>query len=166
MTEDQRSIASFVIRFTQHMWQDPQGEPQIQWRGNIRHVQGDEEASFIKLSDALSFIQKHLTQLTQDATVGKTQLEQEKALSESYKLWEQLTASYSEWAVDAMKNTFEQSEVLTEHIEAAVSKALQAWHVTKPIKDKDVSEAIENINQQVYSVIEKINLLEKLLNSS
>ena len=28
----QRDIASFVLRFTQELWQDPQGEPRVEWR--------------------------------------------------------------------------------------------------------------------------------------
>lgn len=61
-----RNIASFVLRFTQELWEDAQQEPHVRWRGHIRHVQGEEENRFTDFAEAASFMQRHLTQLTID----------------------------------------------------------------------------------------------------
>ena len=46
MATKKDETASFVLRFTQKIFQNEEGEPQIQWRGNMRHVQtGDEKTS-------------------------------------------------------------------------------------------------------------------------
>ncbi|MFN4147866.1 MAG: hypothetical protein ACK4GN_18745, partial [Runella sp.] len=43
MATKKEETASFVLRFTQKIYNNEQGEPQIQWRGSIRHVQGGDE---------------------------------------------------------------------------------------------------------------------------
>ena len=62
MTDTQRDVASFLIRFTQDLWRSPTGDPQIAWRGHIRHVQGETEETFTDFAEALKFIQDHLAQ--------------------------------------------------------------------------------------------------------
>ena len=51
------NIASFMLRFTQEMWRDMQGEPHIRWRGHIRHVQGDQPLGY--LVDLHGHMQEH-----------------------------------------------------------------------------------------------------------
>ena len=41
-----RDVASFVLRFTQDLYEDEAGEPRVRWRGHIRHVQSDADARF------------------------------------------------------------------------------------------------------------------------
>ena len=100
MVDDQRSIASFMIRFTQHIWRDKEDDPQVQWRGQINHIQGDDELAFTDLTEALEFIQSHLTQLTLDATADVDKDEQEEVLTKSYVLWEQFADTYSKMMFD------------------------------------------------------------------
>ena len=111
MVEDQRSIASFMIRFTQHIWRDAENEPQVQWRGQINFVQGDEEIAFTELTEALEFIQRHLTETTKEATSDDNVQEQEKVLEKSYVLWEQFAETYSNMVFDAMRDTIEDPEI-------------------------------------------------------
>lgn len=163
MTESQRRIASFVVRFTQHLWKDPQEEPHVQWRGRIRHVQSDQEANFSELNEVLTFIRNHLTQLTLDATEGKNKTEREKVLGESFKLWEELASTYSEMVSDAMLQAFKQSESFKTEVDAAIAKALQAWG--SPVKSERVAiaEAVERINIQVQDLANRIDALEEAM---
>jgi hypothetical protein len=48
-------ISSFVIRFIQETSPEP---PRVNYRGMIRHVQSDQEVSFTRWGDALTFIQQ------------------------------------------------------------------------------------------------------------
>lgn len=165
MTKDQRRVASFVIRFTQHLWKDQTEEPRMQWRGHIRHVQGDQEASFTDLNEALSFIRYHLTQLTMEAAAGESQSEQETIMRESFKLWEGLASSYTELMKEALQRTLDQSEVMKGQLDEAVGRALQSWNMPIGSDSKRVTSAIDKLNSQIQSLVEKIDRLEEVLRS-
>lgn len=53
----QHDIASFVLRFKQHYRKNDRGEPRLEWRGHIRHVQHDTEKCFTELHEAMAYIQ-------------------------------------------------------------------------------------------------------------
>lgn len=163
MVEDQRSIASFMIRFTQHIWRDPQDEPQVQWRGQINHVQGDDELTFTDLTEALEFIQRHLTQLTIDATAGEDKIDQDKVLDKSYVLWEQFAATYSNMVFDAMRNTINQSEAIKSQMDEALGTALKSWQMPVAEESDEISNAVDDLNSQVQALAEKVAKLEEVL---
>ena len=160
MVEDQRSIASFMIRFTQHIWRDSQDEPQVQWRGQINHVQGDDEITFTDLTEALEFIQRHLTQLTMDATSSEDKQDREKVLDKSYILWEQFAATYSNMVFDALRNTINQSEVIKSQMDEAVGTALKSWQKPVAAERDEILSAIDDLNSQLQALAEKIAILE------
>ncbi len=157
----QPDIASFVLRFAQEQWRDPQGEPCVQWRGHIRHVQGEEEARFTDFADAVAFIQRYLIQLTLESLPGGSKMEQEKVMHESLKLWEQFATSYTNMMFDAMDRAMQQSETLKEHMEKAAGQAMdQAIKQTETVKgemEEVVGEALkqsETFRQQMQEVVE------------
>jgi len=161
-----RSIASFVVRFTQELWRDTQGEPHVQWRGQIRHVQGDEEASFTNLADALAFMQHHLAQLTSNSVPGGNTVEQEKVLRESFKLWEQFASTYSDMMFEAMERTLKQSEALKQQMDEAVEKSLRAWKLPTQADQGQIVEALNGLQAQVQALAEKIDQLEQAMKKS
>lgn len=169
----QRDIASFVLRFTQDFWEDTQGDPRIEWRGSIRHVQSDEEHHFTDFTEAIAFIQQSLMKLTlesiqnnapqkasalqrlsksleESTTVGSesataaeaetsaaasTSTYQQKALQESFKLWEKFTARYTDLMLDAVQQATEQSIQQTEALKKQVERAstpMQPWWLMPP----------------------------------
>ncbi len=163
MNNDQRHVASFVIRFTQHTWKDQQGEPRLQWRGQIRHVQDDQQISFTDLEEALSFMRQHLTQLTLEAAAGESHSGQESLLRESFKLWEGLVSSYTDMMKATIERTFGQSEVLKGEVEGAVERALQSWDVTAGADTLKVTAALDRLNAQIHTLVGKIQQLEDVL---
>ncbi|OUC05371.1 hypothetical protein RY27_27705, partial [Litorilinea aerophila] len=90
----QRDIASFLVRFTQDRWSDPQHGPQVRWRGYICHVQDGLESRFTDMVDAVLFIQHTLLKLTLRATASEDSAHQEKLLQESLQRWEELATHY------------------------------------------------------------------------
>ena len=130
MAKKQRDIASFVLRFTQDVWDDERGDPHVEWRGHIRHVQGDDEFHFTELTDALQFIQKSLMQLTMDAMPAGDKPYQEKAMRESFKLWDNFAKSYTDMMMQAVQQTVKQSEVLNKQMSEAMGQAMQPWWLT------------------------------------
>ena len=123
----QRSVASFMLRFTQDLWQDENGDPQVQWRGRINHVQGSEEIPFTDFSEALTFIQKQLQDLTLRAFPGADAEIREKALKESFKIWEQFTAGYADLVFTAMEKTFKGSQEIQGRVGEALAKSFELW---------------------------------------
>jgi len=159
-----RGVASFVVRFTQEIWEDAPGEPRVEWRGKIRHVQSNAETRFTALSDALGFMQQHLAQLTMDSIPGGTsKMEQDKVMRESFKLWEQFASTYSNMMFDAMERTINQSEALKTQMDESVEKALKAWQLPVGSDQKQVVEALNQLQAQVKALSDKVDRLEKSL---
>lgn len=157
----QRDVASFILRFTQDLWQTAGGEPSLQWRGTIRHVQGEEETAFTEFAEAVGFMQEHLTRLTMDALPGDTKQERDRALNEGLKLWEQFTASYTGLVFDALEHTLDQSEALRRRMEEAVRKMLREnlSPEAQPAAD-DLSTTLARLNAQIEELTDKVERLE------
>lgn len=166
ITSTDRSIASFMVRFTQELWRDAQGEPHVQWRGQIRHVQGDEEASFTNLADALAFMQHHLAQLTSNSVHGGNTVEQQKVLRESFKLWEQFASTYSDMMLEAMERTLKQSQALKQQMDEAIEKSLKAWQLPTQAGQTQIVAALTDLQAQVQALAEKIDRLEQAIKKS
>ena len=163
MTDSQRDIASFLIRFTQDLWHSEAGDPQIAWRGHIRHVQGEAEETFTDFADALKFIQNHLAQLTLEALPGADEREQKKALQEGFKLWERFAASYSDMMFEALEQTMAQSESVKNQMDKAVEKTLAAWRLPGTQRQPQVDETVAEINRQIEQLAKKGAALERSL---
>lgn len=159
----QRDIASFVLRFTQELWQDDQGEAHVQWRGHIRHVQGDEEMRFTDFAEAVAFIQRHLTQLTLgalEARSGRDRLDPEQTLRESVKFWEEFAAGYTGLVFEAMGRAIQQSEAFGKQMDAVVQQSLQAWPLPGRDDQAPVVEALTRLQAQVQALADKVARLE------
>lgn len=161
MTRTHRDIASFVLRFTQDLWQDAQGEPRVQWRGHIRHVQGDDESRFTDFAEAVGFIQRHLMEMTLEAVQGEAALDQSKAVRESFKLWETFANSYAEMMSATMERTMQQSEAFRKQMDDAVQKTLQAWQAPTAANPSEIVEALNDLRAQVRTLSEKVDRLEQ-----
>lgn len=171
----QRDIASFVLRFTQEMWQDDQGDPRVEWRGHIRHVQGDEEFHFTELNEALQFIQKALMQLTMDTVPKDNKPFQEKAMRESFKLWETFAQSYADMLVQAMERTVKQSEAVSRQLTETVEQAWRPWWLMgltpsgkaeaqqglSPEDQQRLMQTLLTMQEQLEILARKVNNLEE-----
>lgn len=168
----QRDIASFVLRFTQEMWQDDQGDPRVEWRGHIRHVQGDEEFHFTELNEALQFIQKALMQLTMDTVPKDNKPFQEKAMRESFKLWETFAQSYADMMVQAMERTVKQSEAVSRQLTETVEQAWRPWWLMglAPSGKTEAQQGLSPEDQQrlmqtLLTMQEQLEILARKVNS-
>jgi hypothetical protein len=164
MIKVQRDVASFLVRFTQDLWQDDEGEPHIQWRGHIRHIQGDNETRFTDFAEAVSFIQKYLTQLTLDALntfPGGDKMDQEETLRESFKLWEKFASSYTNMMFDAMERTIKQSDAIREQMDETVKSAMKSWQPPTQTDQGQIVEALHDLKAQIQILTEKVERLEK-----
>lgn len=123
----QRDTASFVLRFTQDLWKDDGGDPRVEWRGHIRRVQDGEELRFTDITEAMTFIQNSLLDVTMNAVPKEDKGYREKAMRESLKLWEKFAESYTALFVEAMQRSVKQSEVFQKQVTEAVEQAIRPW---------------------------------------
>lgn len=162
-----RNIASFVLRFTQELWEDAQQEPHVRWRGHIRHVQGEEENRFTDFAEAASFMQRHLTQLTIDSLTKKQEgISQEKIMLESFKLWEQFTSSYTNMMFSAMEQGIKQSKAFKDQIDETREKILRAWQLPfnpNSNGDDQLDQEVNRLQMQVSELAQRVQELEEKL---
>ncbi|HUF36912.1 MAG TPA: hypothetical protein VMN57_00160 [Anaerolineales bacterium] len=175
----QRSVASFMLRFTQDLWQDENGDPQVQWRGRINHVQGSEEIPFTDFTEALTFIQRQLQDLTLKAFPSADPEIREKALKESFKLWEQFTADYADLVFATMEKTFKGSQEIQGRVGEALAKSFELWMPpgfrstaapagepaasaqSTPESPAELRTQLKALNAQVAALSAKLKALEK-----
>jgi hypothetical protein len=167
----QREIASFVLRFTQDLWQDPHGEPRVEWRGQVRRVQDGEEIRFKDLSDAMSFIQESLLKLTMQCVPKDDKAYQEKAMQESLKFWEKFATGYTNMIVEAVQQSMKQSEAFQKQISEAMMKPWwlmnlpeQAANSTAPATSSaQLHETLIALQAQIETLSAKVSRLEESL---
>ena len=160
MSETQRDVASFMIRFTQDMWRNANGDPELQYRGRIRHVQGDEEITFTDFSEAVRFIQEHLAQLTLDALPGDSKMDQEKALRDSFKMWEDFATSYTSMMFETMERTIDQSEAFKRQMDKAVEESMKTWQPQMQAEEDQIAATLANLSAQIEALTARIENLE------
>ncbi|MEZ4869636.1 MAG: hypothetical protein R3C14_50390 [Caldilineaceae bacterium] len=172
----QRDIASFMLRFTQDLWQDAEGEPRVEWRGHIRRVQDGEELRFTDVAEAMNFIQDSLLTLTRNAVPKEDKMYQDKAVRESLKLWEKFADSYTTMVVEAMQQTMKQSENFQKQVNEAVEQAMKPWwmvgfsapatSVRRASTQDDsavqaqILQTLAALQTQIQALNEKVNNLE------
>lgn len=162
-----QNIASFVLRFTQEHCRDEQNDdPHIRWRGYIRHVQGNDEGRFTNFGDALTFIQRYLTQLTaetlstnQDSKSSRS----ERVLLENIKLWEQFASNYTELMIGAMERTVKQSEVLPHQTDDVTEDSLEVWQLPAEANHEQVLALLGSLQDYIKKLTDRVENLERTI---
>lgn len=154
------NIASFVLRFTQELWQDDQGESHVRWRGHIRHVQGNEEDRFTDFAEAVTFMQHHLAQLTAETLSAGEDASQEHVFRENFKLWEKFASNYTDMMSTAIEQSIKRSEVFKEQVDEVKEQALKAWFLYNQPSQKEILEAIGALHEQIQTLTERVTSLE------
>lgn len=163
----QHNVASFLLRFTQDLYEDADHDAHVRWRGQIRHVQGDEESRFTDFADAVAFIQRSLTDLTADSLSGAENMSQEKIFAESFKLWEQFASSYTDIMQNAMEQTLKQSALIGKQVESARAQAIKAWQIpTTATTDtqREMLDMLKEMQRHLVTLSQRVDALEEKLN--
>lgn len=164
--------ASFMLRFTQKIFENDKGEPQIQWRGNIRHVQGGDEQRFSEFDDVVKFIQSKLQDLTIQAMEDKTPEEQKGILAKSFDLWKRMASEAPKMVLDTIKDPKKQVAQIQDQIQDQISQVkdeigqkldIDSWLSSSKSDSKLILEKLEQLSQEVTTLNEKV---EKLSNKN
>lgn len=165
MALKKEETASFVLRFNQKIFQTEEGEPEVQWRGNIRHVQGGEEKRFSEFNEVVNFIQDKLADLTIQAMGDKTPEEQKGILEKSFDLWKKMAATYPKMVMETIKDPKAGVEQFQEQVSQQVSQVgdmisskldPEAWRPATKADLRNVVQLIEQLSQSVKALDQKL----------
>lgn len=156
---------SFVIRFTQKMYQDEANETQVQWRGNIKHVQGGEEQRFSDFSKAVEFIQGKLAELTIQSAEHKPVEEQKGILSKSFDLWKKMAADTPRMVMNTIKDPKGQVELLQNQVKDVIGPHIEQevdqWRSASKSDFKQLIEAVNGIAAELQTIKTKVDKLSE-----
>ena len=166
MPAKKEETASFVLRFTQKIFQNEQEEAEVQWRGNIRHVQGGQEKRFSEFNEVVNFIQEKLADLTIQAMGEKSPEEQKGILATSFELWKRMSTTYPKMVLDTIKDPKSGVEQIQDEVNQqikgvkdTISAKLDpdAW---KPATKSDLQEVLqmmEKLSKEVHALNKKVD---------
>lgn len=166
--------ASFMLRFTQKIFQNEDGESQVQWRGNIRHVQGGDEKRFSEFDDAVNFIQGKLAEMTIQQMEDKSPEEQKGILSKSFNLWKKMALSGPKMVMETIKDPKKQIEQVQSQIQDQVEAIQQKvenriaqnvdvdeWRGVSKSDHKSMMDLLEKMSKEINTLNKRVNKLSK-----
>jgi len=157
--------ASFMLRFTQIIYEEG-GEADIQWRGMVSHVQGNEQLKFTDFNVAMAFIQKRLQDMTRENTQDKTKQEQEGLLAKSLDIWKLVAQNAPKMIAEALKDPKKQVEQIQHQIsnigdEISARVEIDEWRNASRSDFKKILSAIETLSNEIKVVNKKVDKLAK-----
>ncbi|MEZ4903491.1 MAG: hypothetical protein R2822_17860 [Spirosomataceae bacterium] len=178
MAVKKEETASFVLRFTQKIFNNDAGEPEIQWRGHIRHVQDGEEKRFSDMDTFVQFVQHKLSEMTAQAVEDKSPEEQKGILSKSFEIWKKVATNTPKMVLESIKDPKKQiaqiqdqiqdqihqvSEAINQKIEDKIGRNLEAddWLSSTKSDYKNMMTLLESMNKQIQTLNKKIDKLSK-----
>lgn len=170
MTQSTEQTASFVLRFTQKIYEAESGEPEVQWRGKITHVQDNDDANFSEMKDAIEFMQGKLSALTLSSVDDRTEEEKEGILQKSLDIWQRLSRSYPKMVVDAIKDPKAQVNQIQEQISSKAEEIsskldFQSLRPTSKTDHQNLMEEIDMLKSMMERIHNKMEVIDSKLDS-
>jgi len=166
MAKKTGQTASFMVRFNQNIFEDDQGDSNVQWRGQISHVQDGDKINFSEIKDALSFMQEKLAALTIDATGDKTPEEQEGILTKSFDMWKKMASATPKMVLDTIKDPKKQVSQIREQINQVGENIgqkleLDNWLAGSKSDLNEVKQMIKGLSDHIHTLNDKVDALGK-----
>ena len=168
MSKDQS--ASFMIRFTQKIYESEEGKANVQWRGKISHVQSGDNQGFVKFERAVDFMQEHLGNVTQSNIEDKPKKEQEGILSKSFDMLRKFKDQAPTFVLDTIKDPMAQVENIQGQIKEQIrdvsddiSQKIDVDNLRMASKSdyKEVLSMIKTMSKQIEKLTDKVDKLDK-----
>ena len=165
-----QQTASFMIRFTQQLYKDENGEDQIQWRGKISHVQSGDQDRFVDFEKSIAFMQEHLEAITASSVADKSEEEQEGILSKSFDMWKKIRKSAPKVVLETIKDPMGQVENIQEQIKEQIKDVSEEIGQKIDVDNfrsasrndlKDMMSMMKRMSKQIDTLTEKVTQLEK-----
>lgn len=170
MSNKKDQTASFVVRFTQQIFEDTQGQSDVQWKGKISHVQSDDEKRFTDVSEALSFMQARLADMTKSSTEHVSKDEQKGLLNKSLGIWKRVSKEYPKFVMDTIKDPKAQVEHIQGQIQEGLHQVsegisekleLNEWQPASKSDYKNMMEMMTTLTTQVSELSKKVDTMSK-----
>ena len=169
MSKKTEETASFMVRFTQKIYED-NGEANVQWRGKISHVQGGDQKSFADFDKAMVFMQEKLAELTREATQDKSPEEQDGILNKSFDIWKKMTKVGPKMIIDTIKDPKKQVAHLQDQIQDQISQVsdeisakveINQWRAASKSDFNKLMDTIGALSKEVQALNKKVDKLSK-----
>ena len=165
MAKKADQTASFMVRFNQIIFEE-EGEPKVQWRGKVSHVQGGEDQSFSDFNDAVKFIQERLADLTIEATKDKSPEQQDSLLKKSFSLWKTVAKEGPKVIMDTIKDPRKQVSNLQDQIshlgEDLMHKVpIDEWSYASKSDFNSIKESISALTDEMKNLNAKVDEISK-----
>lgn len=179
MAEKKEETASFVLRLSQKIYDSESGEPEVSWRGNIRHVQSGDEVRVADFDKATEFVKQKLKDLTMKAVEDKPEHEQKGILSKSFDFWKKMASEAPKIVMETIKDPKKQAahlqeqiseqfqqigEAIEQKIEDRVGKKIELEDILGSSKadSRKILEMLAEMNQQIVDLKRKVEKLTKI----
>ncbi|MEM9549351.1 MAG: hypothetical protein AAGA77_25490 [Bacteroidota bacterium] len=162
--------ASFMIRFTQKIFKGKDGNPGVQWRGKISHVQSGDDSSFVEFENAIAFMQEKLEDLTAASIEGKSEKEQDGILSKSFDLLKKIKDNAPKVVMDTIKDPIGQVGNIKDQIEEQIKDVgdelsqkieIDSLRMVSKSDYKEMVGLMQKMSKQIDSLARKVDALEK-----
>ncbi len=170
MSTKKDETASFMLRFTQKIFNNEAGEPEVQWRGNIRHVQGGDEQRFSQFDEVVSFIQSKLADLTIQAMEDKPIEEQKGILSKSFDLWKKMALEGPKMVMETIKDPKKGVAHIQDQIQDQIHQVkdeitqkleIDTWKRASKSDYNQIMQKLSDISNEVVALNNKVEKLSK-----
>ncbi len=170
MAAKKDETASFMLRFTQKIFTNDSGEPEVQWRGNIRHVQGGEEQRFSNFDEVVSFIQSKLADLTIQAMEDKPPEEQKGILSKSFDLWKKMAFEGPRMVMETIKDPKKQVAQLQDQLQDQIDQVkggltqkleMNSWLAASKSDYQKIMQLLGELSNNISDLNDKVDQLSK-----
>ncbi len=158
------NTTSFLVRFTQKIIRDDQGETDVQWRGKISHVQGGDQKGFTEFDDVIDFMQDKLSIMTMQSVEDKTPEEQDGILNKSLNIWKKLSSNAPKIVMDTIKDPIKQVAQIQDQLSQVgdeISHKLDVdtrkWRAASKTDFENVLAAIKALTKQVGELASKVD---------
>ena len=169
MAKKQDHTASFMVRFNQKIFEED-GEPKVQWRGKISHVQGGDDQNFSDFNDALIFMQEKLAELTNEATKDEPIERREGILKKSFSVWKTMKEVGPKVIMETIKDPKKQISNIQDQIQDQISSIseeisekvqIDNWRNASRADFQNIQSAIEEISKGLKKLTTKVDKLNK-----
>jgi len=167
-----QDMVSFVLRFVR----EAGDEQQARWRGIVKHVQSNTEASFSQFSEALAFMQGYVNEVAQASFEESRRMGEGFAETNEYaanvfaanpfaettRLW----GDYTKTVMDSMGEAMLSGAGVTKPMEEMMNATLSAWGMptrSKQPEQQNAADAMEAMTAKMAALNEKIAALENQL---
>jgi len=161
--------ASFMIRFTQKIFKDKEGNPGVQWRGKISHVQSGDGKGFIEFENAVAFMQEKLEDVTASSILDKPEEEQDGILTKSFDFLKKIKENAPKIVMDTIKDPLGQVGNIKDQIgeqikdvgdELSQKIEIDNLRMVSRSDYKDMLAIMQKMSAQIDKLSKKVDSLE------